>query len=142
MIRGAMIKDAAAIRSLLDQLEYPTPDGFVESRLPEMLAHPDQELLVYEDGEVVAGFVSLHFVPQIGLHGAFAIICYLAIDKQYRSKGIGAQLEACCIQLAKQRKCDRIQVHCHIRREDAHRFYERQGFKETRKYFTKDLKES
>ncbi|MDP9080720.1 MAG: GNAT family N-acetyltransferase [Bacteroidota bacterium] len=142
MIRDAMIKDAAAIRSLLDQLEYPTQDGSVERKIPEMLAHPDHELLVYQHGEAVAGFVSLHFVPQIGLLGAFAIICYFAVDKAYRSKGIGAKLEAHCIQLAKQRKCDRIQVHCHIRREDAHRFYERQGFKETRKYFTKDLKES
>ncbi|WP_428327681.1 GNAT family N-acetyltransferase [Mucilaginibacter sp.] len=142
MIRNAMITDAAAIRLLLDQLDYPTEDGFVAGKLPEMMAHPDQELLVYQQGEDVAGFVSLHFVPQIGLQGAFAIICYFAIDKAYRSKGIGAKLEAHCIQLAKQRKCDRIQVHCHIRREDAHRFYERQGFKETRKYFTKDLKTS
>lgn len=140
MIRKAMIPDAEAIRTLLNQLEYPTEDGFIHDKLAEMLAHPDQELLVYEHGKIVAGFVSLHFVPQIALNGAFAIISYLAVDEKYRDKGIGAELEAYCTKLAKLHKCDRIQLHCHIRREDAHRFYERRGFQESRKYLTKNLK--
>jgi GNAT superfamily N-acetyltransferase len=139
MIRKATLKDAAAIRLLLEQLDYPTGEGFIEQKLPEMLAHPDQELLVYDDNGTVAGFVSLHFIPQIALAGAFAVISYFSVDRDYRSKGIGAQLEAHCSQLAKQRKCDRMQVHCHIRRENAHRFYERQGFHESRKYFIKSL---
>jgi len=140
MIRKAAINDAVAIRSLLDQLDYPTEEGFVESRLPEMLNHPDQELLVYVLDEQVAGFVSMHFVLQIALPGAFALISYLAVDKGYRGMGIGAKLEEHCTELARQRQCDWIQLHCHSRREQAHRFYERQGFTESRKYFTKSLK--
>jgi len=141
MIRKAMIKDASAIRTLLNQLDYPVAeDGFIENKLSEMLAHPDQELLIYEHGKNVAGFVSLHFIPQIALSGAFAVISYLVVDEEYRNKGIGAELEAYCTKLAKLRRCDRVQVHCHIRREEAHRFYERQGFQESRKYFTKSIK--
>ena len=71
MIRRAMIQDAEAIRVLLNQLEYPTGDGFIEDKLPQMLAHPDQELLVYEFGKNVVALVSLHFVPQI----AFSVEC-------------------------------------------------------------------
>jgi GNAT superfamily N-acetyltransferase len=42
--------------------------------------------------------------------------------------------------LARERSCDRIEVHCHSRRTDAHRFYERQGYEESPKYFTKSLR--
>jgi N-acetylglutamate synthase-like GNAT family acetyltransferase len=139
MIRKSIIQDAGAIRVLLNQLEYPTEDGFIEDKLPDMLAHPDQELLVYEYGKNMVGFVSMHFVPQIALSGAFAIISYLAVDAGCRNKGICAELESYCTKLAKLRKCHRIQLHCHIRREDAHRFYDRLGFQEPRKYLTKNL---
>jgi N-acetylglutamate synthase-like GNAT family acetyltransferase len=138
-IRNAMPSDAEAIRDLLRQLDYPTTDGFIEEKLPLMLNHPDQSLVVYEKQGKVVGMISIHFVPQIALTGDFANISYLAVDENVRGEGIGAKLEAYCTQLATERKCDRIYVHCHIRREDAHRFYDRQGYQESRKYLMKKL---
>jgi N-acetylglutamate synthase-like GNAT family acetyltransferase len=138
-IRNAMPSDAEAIRDLLRQLDYPTTDGFIEEKLPLMLDHPDQSLVVYEKQGKVVGMISIHFVPQIALTGDFANISYLAVDENVRGEGIGAKLEAYCTQLATERKCDRIYVHCHIRREDAHRFYDRQGYQESRKYLMKKL---
>ncbi|MGD1898260.1 MAG: hypothetical protein ACFB16_15050 [Phormidesmis sp.] len=32
------------------------------------------------------------------------------------------------VEAANQRQCDRIEVHCHIRRSRPHSFYERQGY--------------
>lgn len=66
-------------------------------------------------------------------------ISYLVVDSTIRSKGIGKELEEFATASARKRGCDRIQVHCHSRRIDAHRFYERQGFKEAPKYFSKML---
>ncbi|WP_183576635.1 GNAT family N-acetyltransferase [Mucilaginibacter sp. X5P1] len=138
-IRNAKISDAEAIRNLLEQLDYPTPDGFVEEKLPLLLDHPDQILLVYEKQGKAVGMISIHFVPQIALTGDFANISYLAVDENVRGERIGAKLEEYCTRLAAERKCDRIFVHCHIRREDAHRFYDRQGYQESRKYLVKKL---
>jgi hypothetical protein len=46
-------------------------------------------------------------------------------------------LEAEITVQAQRRQCDRIEVHCHSRREDAHRFYYRQGYFESPKYLIK-----
>jgi GNAT superfamily N-acetyltransferase len=67
---------------------------------------------------------------------------YFAVDKNIRSKGIGRKIEEYCTDLAIKRNCDRIEVHCHSRRKDAHWFYIRQGFTESPKYFIKMLPQS
>lgn len=139
-IRTANINDAANIRSLLNQLGYLTQLEGLTDKIVRLINHPDQSLIVYDDGSVKA-VMSIHFTPQLGLEGDFAIISYFAVDEAARSEGIGLKLEDYCVQLAKDRNCDRIQVHCHIRRTEAHRFYERQGYQESRKYFIKKLKE-
>jgi N-acetylglutamate synthase-like GNAT family acetyltransferase len=140
LVREATRQDAAAIKLLLKQLDYPTGNGFVEQKLDTLLIHPEHYVFVYELEGKVAGFVSMHMVPQIALAGDFAIIGYLSVDEKYLHKGIGKQLELHCTQLARERKCDRIQLHCHIRRLDAHRFYEGRGYNETRKYYTKQVR--
>jgi GNAT superfamily N-acetyltransferase len=139
MIRHAEPADAEAIRALIAQLDYDPPEK-LEEKIRCLSNHPDEALLVYElDSEVVA-FLSLHFIPQIALAGDFARISYFAVKDSARSHGIGRELEAYIIRLARERNCDRIEVHCHSRRTDAHRFYERQGYDESPKYFIKRLK--
>ncbi len=138
-IRKAEIQDGDAISKLLNQLDYPDTDAFIKKKLEKLLSHPDEELLVYEDGGEVIAFISIHFIPQVALEGDFARISYFAVDSSIRSKGIGRELEEYCTELAKERNCDRIEVHCHSRRIDAHRFYTRQGFTESPKYFMKKL---
>ena|ERR1700722_730720 len=138
MIRHAQTTDTAAIRALIAQLEY-DPPAALEEKIRRLSAHSDEVLLVYElDTEVVA-FLSLHFIPQIAVTGDFARISYFAVKDSARSHGIGQQLEAHITRLARERNCDRIEVHCHTRRTDAHRFYDRQGYEEFPKYFIKPL---
>ncbi len=138
-IRNASIDDAATLTHLLQQLDYAGTETFIKQRITELLNHPGHQLLVYELEGVVVACMSIHFVPQLALQGDFAIISYFAVDESARSKGIGKLMEAHCTNLAKQKHCNRIQVHCHIRRQAAHRFYERQGYSESRKYFIKKL---
>jgi len=138
-IRNAEINDWKDIRDLLRQLDYPDTDSFLEEKIRILLDHPDEKLLVYEyDGKVVA-LISIHFIIQLALKGDFARISYFAVDKAIRSNGIGREIEEHCVCLAKDRKCDRIEVHCHSRRLDTHRFYYRQGFVESPKYLIKKL---
>ena len=139
-IRKAKKNDATAIRDLLEQLDYPVADGFIEDKLAAIINHPDQALLVYALENTVVAFISIHFVPQIAMPGDFAVISYFSVDKTARGKGIGKELEDYCTKLALDRKCDRIQVHCHSRRIEAHKFYERQGYEESPKYYVKKLR--
>jgi GNAT superfamily N-acetyltransferase len=140
MIRRAQTTDTEAIRALIAQLDY-DPPAALEEKIRRLSAHPDDVLLVYElDAEVVA-VLSLHFIPQLAVAGDFARISYFAVKDSARSHGIGQQLEAHITGLARERNCDRIEVHCHTRRTDAHRFYERQGYEESPKYFIKLLHE-
>lgn len=141
-IRKAKVEDWEAISELLNQLEYLHTETFIKEKIEKLLIHPDEELLVYEDNGRVIAFISLHFIPQLALKGDFARISYFAVDTTIRSKGIGREIEKFCTDLAKKRNCDRIEVHCHSRRIDAHRFYSRQGFTESPKYFMKMINES
>ncbi len=138
-IRKAVTGDWKSISALLDQLGYPDTERFIKDKLEKLLAHPDEEVLVYEWEGAVAAFASLHIIPQIGLEGDIARISYFAVDEPVRSRGIGKEIEEYCVEAARKRGCDRIEVHCHARRVDAHRFYERQGYQESPKYFVKEI---
>jgi GNAT superfamily N-acetyltransferase len=93
----------------------------------KILSDDNLELLVYELEGKVMGFISIHFITQIALQGDFARIDYFSVNAAARSAGIGKEIEQYCEKLATERNCDRLEVHCHERRLDAHRFYYRQG---------------
>jgi GNAT superfamily N-acetyltransferase len=144
-VRIAKISDCAAIRELLDQLDYPGTGDFLEQRLATMLGHPDERLLVYEDDPAppsspqILAVLSLHFIPQLGVAGDFARISYFAVSQDARSRGIGRVMEEFATGLARQRGCKLLEVHCHERRKRAHGFYFRQGYQESPKYLIKKL---
>jgi GNAT superfamily N-acetyltransferase len=138
-IRSARLTDGPAIEQLLDQLGYTGTQGFLPQKLRRMLADPDERLLVYETTAGVVAFISVHFIPQIAVAGDFARISYFSVDDSVRGQGIGREMEEYVVMLAKERQCDRIEVHCHTRRSDAHRFYFRQGYEEVPKYLMKKM---
>ena len=139
-IRKATLQDADRIKLLLDQLDYPGTGSFLVQKMERVINNPLAELLVYEYDEKVVAFIVLDFLPQLGLAGDIARIGYFSVDEAYRSKGIGRDMEVYIEQLAREKNCDRIEVHCHERRKDAHRFYFRQGYHESPKYLMKSLR--
>ncbi|WP_263832056.1 GNAT family N-acetyltransferase [Sulfurospirillum oryzae] len=139
MIRSATINDSEMIAALLTQLGYPNTQNFIQERITSLLEHPDAMLLVYEKEEKILALLSLHVIPQIALLGSFLRISYFVVDEQARSHHIGTELEAYATHIAQEKKCDRIEVHCHERRKDAHRFYAKHGYIESPKYFIKPL---
>jgi GNAT superfamily N-acetyltransferase len=139
-IRKATLADHDGIKDLIDQLDYFGSESFLQSKMEIVINNPLEELLVYELEDRVVSFIVLEFLPQLGLEGDIARIGYFAVDKNVRSKGIGREMEEYCEKLARERHCDRIEVHCHERRKDAHRFYFRQGYFESPKYLMKSLR--
>lgn len=112
----------------------------IKEKIKALLETPNEYLVAIEnENEQVFGFISIHIIPQIALEGDFARISYFAVDENYRSMGAGKMLEEYCVQVATERNCDRIELHCHSRREKAYLFYYRQGYKESQKYLIKKL---
>ncbi|QJW57152.1 Aminoalkylphosphonate N-acetyltransferase [Serratia plymuthica] len=140
-VRTAVPADKKAIVALMAALDYAGTEAFIDARLAQLLAHPDEALLVAanDDDNEVLGVLSLHFLPQLALAGDICRISYFCVDSHARGLGVGQLLLAEGEALARRRGCDRLEVHCHSRREWAHAFYQREGFFEVPKYFAKLL---
>lgn len=138
-IRKACITDCSHIKDLLDQLGYEYPVETIKIRLEKLFESENDQVFVYTDNHKVEGFVTLHYSTQLAFDGDFCEIGYFVVDKEIRSKGIGKELEEFACKTAKEKGCSAINVFSRYERLDAHRFYERQGYHETRKYFTKDI---
>jgi ribosomal protein S18 acetylase RimI-like enzyme len=70
-----------------------------------------------------------------------AEITGLVVDSDVRSLGIGSALVGIAEEWARSKGCNGISVQSNVKRDGAHRFYERHGFQhiKTQKAFRKDL---
>ncbi|MGD1906472.1 MAG: GNAT family N-acetyltransferase [Leptolyngbyaceae cyanobacterium] len=138
-IRTGQVQDSDAIAQLLIELDYPVVANAVASKIQQQHEDTKAALLVAVVGSQVLGFISAYFIPQLALAGDFCRISYFCVSPLAQHQGIGKALETAVCSLAKERGCDRIEVHCHARRTAAHRFYQRQGYTESPKYLLKRL---
>ncbi|MDR7344411.1 GNAT superfamily N-acetyltransferase [Pantoea alhagi] len=138
-IRPAQSTDSFALISLLTELGYGGTESLMHTRLQQLIADPNEKLMVAEDRQTVLGFLSLHFIPQLAFSGDFARISYFCIAEGERSKGVGQHLLQHAEQLARERGCERMEVHCHDARIKANQFYAREGYSESPCYRIKSL---
>jgi GNAT superfamily N-acetyltransferase len=112
-----------------ERYEDPLPEVYF-SAFEQIESDPNHELIVVEqDGEVI-GTLHLMFLPSISFQGGLrAQIESVRVDKRFRSQGIGSAMMGWSVQRAKQRGAHVVQLTTHKTRVDAHRFYERLGFK-------------
>lgn len=138
-IRSAKSEDTQAICDLLKQMGYPQPLTLIQEKFEILHNDSNSQILIAEERGKIYGFLSLYFIPQIALQGDFAKICYLCVDENMRSKGVGHLLVQEAERLARQRGCDRMELHSGMQRPLAHQFYLREGYIEAPKYFRKAL---
>ncbi|MFA2946878.1 GNAT family N-acetyltransferase [Acinetobacter pittii] len=138
-IRSAKSEDTQAICDLLKQMGYPQPLALIQEKFEILHNDSNSQILIAEERGKICGFLSLYFIPQIALQGDFAKICYLCVDENMRSKGVGHLLVQEAERLARQRGCDRMELHSGMQRPLAHQFYLREGYIEAPKYFRKAL---
>lgn len=139
-IRSAWVADCSSIKNLLDQLGYDCPVEIIKERLEKLFESDCDDVFVYTDNRKVEGFITLHYSKQLAFDGDFCEIGYLVVDKSVRGKGIGRILEEYACKTAKEKGCSALNVFSREFRTDAHRFYERQGYHEERKFFSKEIK--
>ncbi len=91
---------------------------------------PGQLLVVAEDGTAVVGMFQLSFIPGLARRGALrAQIEGVRVRADYRNKGLGAAMMRWAIDEAERRDCALVQLTTDKSRTNAHRFYERLGFR-------------
>lgn len=138
-IRFAKSEDTQTICDLFKQMGYLQPLALIQEKFELLNNDSNSKILVAEEEYKICGFLSLYFIPQIALQGDFAKICYLCVDEKIRSKGVGHLLVQEAERLARQRGCDRMELHSGMQRPLAHQFYLREGYIEAPKYFRKAL---
>jgi ribosomal protein S18 acetylase RimI-like enzyme len=57
------------------------------------------------------------------------VIEELVIDRNHRGRGLGSMLLKHCLESAKSRGLDCVELACSLAKPELHRFYERAGFK-------------
>jgi GNAT superfamily N-acetyltransferase len=112
-----------------ERYENPLPDCY-NAAFEQINGNPTSELIVAEmDGRIV-GTLHLIFIPSLSFQGGLrAQIESVRVDEPLRGQGIGKQMMEWVIERARQRGAHVVQLTTHNTRTDAHRFYERLGFK-------------
>ena len=109
--------------------EEPLPSSY--SAAFELIDHDlNHQLIVAESNGRVVGTLHLMFLPSISFQGGLrAQIESVRVDKDYRNMGIGREMMKWAIEGARSRGARVVQLTTHLSRKNAHRFYERLGFK-------------
>jgi ribosomal protein S18 acetylase RimI-like enzyme len=112
-----------------EQYENPLPESYY-SAFEQIDKNPSHELIVAERNGEVIGTLHLMFLPSVSFQGGLrAQVESVRVDRQFQSQGIGSQMMKWSMERARQRGAHVVQLTTHKTRVDAHRFYERLGFK-------------
>ena len=141
-VREAVPEDAAVLAPLLEQLGYPVQAAALLERMQRMLSRDDEIVLVAEGtrSRKALGLLALHVFPVLAYDADVAMIMALVVAEGARGVGVGRALIARCEAIARERGASRLLVTTHLRRADAHAFYERLGFEHTGRRYVRTLR--
>jgi GNAT superfamily N-acetyltransferase len=123
-----------------ERCEDPLPETY-HTAFEQINSDPNHQLIVAEfDGKVI-GTLHLMFLPSISYQGQLrAQVESVRVDREYQNRGIGSEMMKWTMGRAKERGAHMIQLTSHKSRQDAHRFYERLGFKGSHLGMKRNLK--
>jgi GNAT superfamily N-acetyltransferase len=144
MIRSASPDDAPAIAALLGELGYPAAADRVASRMARLATDGDDPrdaifVATAQSSDNPVGLLALHRFAAIHDDADVALIMALVVSERARGLGVGRNLVEAAADTARRWGCSRMLVTTHVRRTDAHAFYERIGFELTGRRYVKPL---
>jgi len=140
-IREIAIADAAAAAKLSDELGYPVSAEAMERRIRTREHLRDHVVFVACVENEVAAWIDVCIVHHLAADPYGEIAGFVVADG-HRSAGIGRTLLAHAEQWIAARGIPKVVVRSQIKREDAHRFYLREGYSRTKTsaVFSKELR--
>ena len=124
-IRACTPNDAERLSPLFAQLGYPAAVELIAARLHAL--DPKTTVLVAQHDAKIVGFVAVSVYPEFIVEEA--VVLGLVVDEAARNEGIGAELLRAAENWAWERGAASIVVRSNVVREDAHRFYQREGYR-------------
>ena len=103
------------------------------------MAAEDRVVLVAELEGAVVGCLTTSVMRVLHRPAPVGRISMMVVDEALRSRGIGALLVRAVEQALAAQGCYMIEVTSHMRRTEAHRFYERLGYAKTSVRLAKEL---
>ena len=139
VLREATVADAPVLALLLGELGYPVGDAALGPRMERMLARDDQKVLIAENTSGALGLLALHVFPVLAYDRDLALIMALVVTERARGLGVGRKLIDRAEAIARSLGASRLMVTTHVRRADAHAFYERLGFEFTGRRYVRAI---
>ena len=138
MYRKATLNDCRAVYHMICDLEAKTlPYKEFQNIFRKQLEDSRYECIICEEDEHIIGVLNLRYEEQLHHAGVVAEILEFIIATDYRSNGRGKEMLAYALQRAKDNKCMQLEVACNQLRDNAHRFYLREGLKNSHFKFSK-----
>jgi len=138
-IREAREGDADSISSLITELGYELSSSGVVDRLTNYETIGGRVWVALEDSQVV-GFLSFHLITFFHAIGRSGRITAMCVASSHRRLGVGHQLLEFMEQYSREMGCERIEVMSgDHREEEAHRFYQAEGYVLSNRRFLKKL---
>lgn len=131
--------DADAAARLLGQLGYPASSEALEARIRRAAAAQVESVAAEAGDGRVIGLASMHRMQLLTEDGPLALLTSLVVDEHARGLGVGRALVQWMCGRARELGCARITLTTHLRRSDAHAFYERLGFELTGRRYVRTL---
>ncbi len=139
IVRVAAAGDADALAALITALGTPTSREEMAERLGRIVSRPDFATFVAEEAGAVVGMVGACVLPSYARNALNGHILALVVAPEARGRGAGTRLMAQAEAWLRGRNVPRVVVNSAHRREAAHAFYERLGYRDTGRRFVKRL---
>ena len=139
-VNTAKIADIEAILQLQTQI-YRVDSLASNSRetLETQLGNPACDVLIAKLEGKIIGTATIYFID-VAAHGRpYAFLEGLVIHEDHRGNGHGTAFFKKCLEIAKKKNCYKVLFTSGLDRQDAHKFYEKLGFKKWGYEFRMDL---
>ena len=139
-IRQMRSEDAAPVAALTTQLGYPSNEDAIRRRIDLITDRPDARLFVAVQGDTVVGWLHVQAISSLE-NDTRAEIWGLVVSESARGTGVGRRLVEAAEEWAVMRGLSVMSLRSNQLRIEAHKFYERLGYKviKTQSAFRKNL---
>lgn len=132
-VRQASSADLEALLGLYQLLEFePTQSLSLDAALARFelyQKYPNYRIYVSELGEVIVGTFALIIVDSVAHSGKpFAVVEDVVVAQGYQGRGIGKRMMEFAMCRCKEFGCYKLALSSHLKRQEAHSFYESLGF--------------
>lgn len=144
LIREASVADIPAMLQLYAQPGYDDgetlPFADAQKLFEKTAAYPFYKFFVALEGGAVAGTYAILVMDNIGHCGApSALVESVVVDPSIQGRGIGQAMMDHAMTIAKEKGCYKLSLSSSVKRDRAHAFYEKLGYRRYGYSFGVDL---